>query len=165
VTRDAEASEEPPLDLGTGFPVVVLGIGSSLRGDDAAGLAVAEALGRRRLPGVHALSGGTAPENLTGEIRQLAPARVILVDAADFGGAPGALRQIAPQEAEAGLGTHSLPLAVLAGYLAAEIGCRVFLLGIQPRSLAFGEGLSPEVRDGVAAVVRRLASALASHRS
>ena len=51
-------------------PVVVLGVGSEMRSDDAAGLHVAAAVSRARLPGVHAWETGPAPENFTAEIRR-----------------------------------------------------------------------------------------------
>jgi len=41
---------------------------------------------------------------------------------------------------------------MLAGYLSAETGAAVHVLGIEPGDLAFGEGLSPAVAAAVAGV-------------
>jgi hydrogenase 3 maturation protease len=126
--------------------VVLLGVGSELRSDDAVGLHVARAAAREPIPGVHSISAGPAPENCTAEIRQLMPSHVIILDAAAMDAAAGTIRLIDPAQAGgAAFATHGLPLGVLAGYLAAEIGCKVLLVGIQPQSLDFGESLTPAV--------------------
>ena len=131
-------------------PVVVLGVGSELRCDDAAGLHVAAALSRAALPHVHPFEAGPAPENLTAEIRRLRPATVIIVDCANMAELPGTLRLIAPHEiGGVSFGTHGLPLSVLADYLHQEVGCSVFILGIQPATVGVGETLSAPVQEAV----------------
>jgi len=140
-----------------GRPVVILGVGSELRSDDAAGVRVAEEMGRTPLPGVHALDGGSAPENCTAEIRQLAPSHLIIVDSAHMQESPGVIRLIESSDISgASFGTHSLPLSVLAGFLQNEVGCRVSVIGIQPASIEFGETMSPQV----SAAVQETAGAL-----
>ena len=133
-----------------GRPVVVLGVGSELRSDDAAGVRVAAELARASLPGVRTVDGGTAPENCTAELRQLDPLHLIIVDSAHMQESPGAVRLI--ESADIGgssFGTHSLPLSVLADYVRREIGCRVTVIGIQPSSIEFGEEMSAEVSAAV----------------
>jgi hydrogenase 3 maturation protease len=130
--------------------VVVLGVGSELLSDDAAGVRVAAAIGRKPLPGVTAMDGGSAPENCTAELRQISPSHLIIVDCAQMGEAPGTVRIIdAADIGGVSFGTHALPLSVLADYVAREIGCRVTVIGIQPLTIEFGEGLSPEVSAAV----------------
>ena len=53
--------------------IVVLGVGSELRGDDIAGILAAENLKGKTSDKLQVLIGGTAPENLTGEIKKLKP--------------------------------------------------------------------------------------------
>jgi hydrogenase 3 maturation protease len=141
--------------------VVLLGVGSELRGDDAAGVRVAERMADLALPGVWALSAGPAPENLTGEVRRISPSHLIIVDAADMGEAPGTIRVVGLQEISGmSFGTHALPLSVLAGYLANETGCMITVMGIQPLSLEFDAGLSPEVGRAVDEAVQALCQCL-----
>ena len=141
--------------------VVVLGVGSELRSDDAAGVRVCRALARAKLPGVHTIDGGSAPENCTAAIRHLAPSHLIIVDAADLTRAPGTIRVMACEEiGSAGFGTHALPLSVLACYLQKEVGCRVTVIGIQPKSLEFGLTISPKVSAAVAETVHALRECL-----
>ena len=66
--------------------IAVLAVGSSLRGDDAAGLLTARRLQKLRWPkrpSVKVLLGETAPENLTGEIRAYQPTHLVVIDAID----------------------------------------------------------------------------------
>ncbi len=141
--------------------VVLLGVGSTIRGDDAAGVRIARRLGSLHLPGVWALEGGTAPENLTGKIRELSPSHLIIADSADMGEEPGTILLLNPDEiAGISFGTHALSLGVLAGYLRQEAGCEVTIMGIQPRSLDFGAEVSTEVAGVVDEAVEALAACL-----
>jgi len=84
---------------------IVLGIGNQLGGDDAAGIRLVGIL-NRRLHGakapypaqVTAIDAGTAPESYTSVIRRHRPDLLLLVDAADMGLPPGALRIIRPEK-------------------------------------------------------------------
>ncbi|MFA4905697.1 MAG: hydrogenase maturation peptidase HycI [Candidatus Margulisiibacteriota bacterium] len=128
--------------------IAVLGVGSELRGDDAAGLMVAEKLQNR--PGLGVILGGTAPENFTGEIKKLQPSHLIIVDAAEFGEKPGAVRQIDLNETGGGsFSTHSLPMKILVDYLAGYFTFKAILIGIQPKSLAYSAPVSEEVKAAV----------------
>jgi hydrogenase 3 maturation protease len=136
----------------TGGPptLVVLGVGSELRSDDAAGLHVSGALSKAALPGVHAMDAGPAPENCTAEIRRLRPRCLVIVDCALMGEEPGTLRVFKPSEiAGVSFGTHGLPLNVLADFLMNETGCTAAVLGIEPVTTEFGEALSPRVEAAV----------------
>jgi hydrogenase 3 maturation protease len=149
--------------------VVVLGVGSDLRGDDAAGVLVAarllEALGmddRRGGPEVLVLDGSTAPENLTGPIKRFEPTHVVIVDSAIMGLEPGAVEML--RAGEAGgvpFCTHALPISVTADYLVAECGAWVGVIGIQPQDVGFGVAVTPAVEAAVAEVAAVLAELLA----
>ncbi len=142
-------------------PVVVLGVGSPLRCDDAAGLHVAAALGREAFPNVTVIEAGPAPENFTSEIRRLHPAVLILVDCAQMGERPGSVRMIdAGEISSVSFGTHGLPLSVLADYVHTEVGCSVVVLGIEPQSIEPGEALSAAASRGVQEAVSLLREAL-----
>ena len=139
----------------------MVGVGSSLRGDDAAGLRVATRLSawaaRTGTDRLAAFAGGAAPENLTGEISRYRPDCVVLVDAAHLGRAPGEVALVAPERV-GGLAcsTHRLPLPILLDYLRATTGCRTVVVGIQ---LGHEDVLAP-LTPAVARGVRRLVAAL-----
>jgi hypothetical protein len=89
--------------------VVLLGVGSDLRGDDAAGMMAAERLSHT--PKLNVLLGGTAPENLTGEIKKLKPSHLLIVDAAEMKAEAGTIRLLTPEEIGGfSFSTHALPL-------------------------------------------------------
>ncbi len=135
----------PPEAKAGATRVVLLGVGSDLRSDDGVGVAVADRVSHLGLAGIVTINGGTAPENATADVRKAAPTHLLIVDSADMGETPGTIRLIAPDEIGGiSFGTHSLPLSVLAGYLSTETGCSVIVMGIQPRSIEFGEALSAE---------------------
>ncbi len=143
--------------------VAVLGVGSSLRGDDAVGLLAAEQVqflgkAQHRRGRLAVFLGETAPENLTGPIKSFRPTHLIVVDAADMGQTPGHIQAIDPMRvADVGsCSTHSLPLSVLTGYLRDELACRVLIIAIQPGSCGFGQSPCPAVVSAARRVARHI---------
>lgn len=145
--------------------LVILGAGSSLMADDAAGDMISDALLSRfgdAPERFRIFSGGTAPECFTGVIKAFRPDHVLLIDAADFHGRPGELAAIDPSVvAGVSFSTHMLPLKVLLEYLEKEIGCRTTILGIQPACLDFAGEMTAEVRETVDEVTKALGELLA----
>ena len=136
--------------------VAVLGCGSPLRGDDAAGSLVAIRLGD--LTGqARAFYGDVAPENLTGEIKRFHPELLLVIDIVDAGLAVGELAVI-PLEKISGVSfsTHKLPLPIMLDYLEQEIACRIVVLGIQATNLEFMSEMTPEVSQTVDALAAEL---------
>lgn len=133
--------------------VALVGVGHSLRGDDAAGLAVAQRIQSSAGERLLVIEGGPAPENVTGTLRRFKPDLVLLVDAADMDAPPGAVRWLSADDVE-GLSatTHTMPLSILAHYLEQELKCRVYFIGIQPGQNGIGQPLSEAVERAVEAI-------------
>src|SRR5512146_590776 len=78
--------------------VAIVGIGNSLRSDDAAGILITRTLAQQECAAdkdrVLIVEAGHAPENHTAELRVFAPDVILLVDAADMGKEPGAVEWI-----------------------------------------------------------------------
>jgi hydrogenase maturation protease len=157
--------------------LAVIGVGNADKGDDAAGVLCAQALQRRA--GTRAASRLTvilaynAPENFTGDVRKFGATHVLIVDAAAGGFSPGALFLFDPAEIrDDDASTHRAPLSLLANFLEKTAGCRVLVLGIEPKSFEPGASLSPEVSAAVenaaaglaAFALRRVKSSSASRR-
>jgi hydrogenase maturation protease len=152
--------------------VVVVGVGNSLRGDDAAGLEVARRLAAE--PGdesVVVLAHEGEPVDLL-EMWDGASA-VVLVDALSTGGHPGAVHRFdasrvrAPAHVGGAASTHALGLteAVELARTLDRLPARVTLFGVEGGDFATGQGLSPEVTSALPALVaavRREARALAA---
>jgi len=131
--------------------VAVLGVGSELRGDDAAGLLVVKALAakglkKKSIAKFKVFLGATAPENLSGEIRAYKPTHIIIVDAVEAGSKPGEAFLVDLEKiSNASFCTHNLPINILVDYLQNSLKCQVLLLGIRPKKITFGSKPSLEV--------------------
>jgi len=138
--------------------IALLGVGSELRGDDAVGIMVADSLSRScRSKRFKAFLGHTAPENLTGEIRAFKPTHLVIIDAAQMGKNPGEAAFIDLDDlAGVTFSTHQLPMKILADYLTQDVGCEVFVIGVEPKQLKFGSPASKEI----VSVARQLVKAI-----
>jgi hydrogenase 3 maturation protease len=152
---------------------VILGVGNMDRGDDGAGVAAAGRLkaalrgrGRARM---RVLIGHETPENLTGEIRAFGPGLVLILDAADGARRPGAVFLVEKEKiADDGVSTHKISPAMLVCYLEESVGCRVLVLGIQPKTTVLRPGraaFSAPVERAVSEIVGILRAAVLEKKS
>ena len=137
---------------------MIIGIGNVLNGDDGAGNYVAQLVNRRLAaekdrgeePEILAIDAGTAPESFTSVIRRQRPELLVLVDAADMGLPPGAVRLVGAERLRTpSFSTHSMPLTALAEYVR-ELAGRVDIIGVQPSMMTQGQRLSSVVKEAAA---------------
>ena len=141
--------------------IVLVGIGSPIRCDDAVGLRVIELLRVKELKNILLLSVETVPESYTGTIRDFNPTHVIMIDAAHFKGKPGEGRIIPTQAiSNSSVSTHSLPLTIFADFIRKSICAKVALIGVQSVNIKLGEGLTSEVEKGAQKIAEILSSVL-----
>lgn len=120
-------------------------------------------------PSIGLFAGGTAPENLTGEILRFEPSHILLVDAADLGLKPGTVKLIDPETiGGASFSTHALPLKILADYLRQSLPCparnasrsnvgrHIIILGIQPKQSEFDSAPSREIKQAARRLAREI---------
>ena len=136
---------------------LVLTVGNEMMGDDAVGPLLARMIERVPLEYWDLLDGGNAPENYLWRIRAMNPEQALVVDAAEMGLEPGQIRLIEPGRVEDPffMTTHTLPLTYLMLSLK-EFVPKVELLGVQPRAVAFGYPVFPEVKQAVAQIYESL---------
>jgi len=142
--------------------LAVVGVGRAGRGDDGAGPALCAELEKQAgsLDGMLILDAGIAPENVGAALRRFGPDAVVLVDAAKMGEPPGAVRRLEEHNIlGCSASTHTVPLGLVARYLAESLACEVRLLGIQPAVVGFDGGLSDPVHRSVRSLARHLAAA------
>jgi len=168
----------------------VLGIGNRRKGDDAVGSlcvrllkreivqrerrADAGSAGTARLGGtkkktppieLQVLDAGETPEAATGLIRKFRPTHVLIVDAAVGGHQAGTIFVIDKDKIrQDDISTHRLPLCHLVRYLEETTGCRVILVGIEPKEVAWGEPVSAIVRAAAIDLAAYLAEAWTERR-
>lgn len=143
--------------------VAIVGVGSDMRGDDAAGVEVVRRLKRvltsRR---VMLIEGGVAPENFTSKIVRFKPSHVVFIDAADIGVEPGGVNLIEPEKIIGSAFTHRLPLSILSDYLRAKTGAKVLLVGIQPENVTFCNKISKRVDSAICKVTLAIEESLSA---
>lgn len=132
----------------------LLGIGNSFRGDDAAGIQVAQAAGGIPMESPDALELMSAWEG-AGE--------VVLVDAVRSGRPAGTIHRLdasdCPLPADLfACDSHCFGLAqgIELGRALGKLPSRVLVFGIEGKSFVCGEPLSPEVRQAVDTLVWEL---------
>jgi hydrogenase 3 maturation protease len=143
--------------------IVVLGVGNTMKGDDAAGLIAAdlleEGLAQRKADParIRVIRAYDVPENFTGQIRAYGPDLVVLVDAALGKRRAGAVFPVdVTTIAFEDLSTHKVPLSAFVRYLDEDIGAKTLILGIQPAAVAFGGPVSAAVRKAAGRVAAAL---------
>jgi hydrogenase 3 maturation protease len=143
--------------------IAVLGIGNDMRTDDGLGPFVIEGLNLEH-PDLMTENVGSVPEAFTRPLAEFGAQRVIMVDAADMG-KPAAYIDLITKERIGGItiSTHSMPLSLLMMYLEQETQAKTVLLGVQPKSIILGEGLTPEIRQVAQKVIRILRRTLQQH--
>ena len=87
-----------------------------------------------------------------------------MVDAADMMKPPGHI-ELVTKDRIGGItiSTHSMPLSFLMMYLEQETGGKTILIGIQPKSIQFGEGLTQEIQEVVDRTINTLERILKEH--
>ncbi len=156
-------------------PVVVIGVGNVLLGDDGVGVRVVEALGRSAEhdpgalpPGTRLLDGGTLGLDLLPDVEHAGA--LVLVDAVDLGHAPGTVTVVRGERLTAAGGFRALSRQGGVGELLATakllaiLPPEVVLVGVQAGAIDVGPGLSRGVVAALPAAVeavRRTAHAVA----
>jgi hydrogenase 3 maturation protease len=125
--------------------VVILGIGNALRSDDGAGSCLAESL-KAKVP-YTVYDAGPTPENYLGKVIKDKPDNIVIIDAADFGGKPGEYREIEGEDLETAnlFSTHNASITLTINYLQTHLKADIIILMIQPKTVEFGDKISPEM--------------------
>ena len=138
--------------------LVIAGIGNPIRTDDYVGLKIVEDL-KGKLPAtVLLLEAETVPESYLLDIEEFHPSHVLLIDAAFSGLTPGEASLVDAEKIgdSSAVTTHLLSLRVFCEYVKQATGAKIAALLIEPKSMEFGEGLTPEVQDAVVRLTKVL---------
>ena len=140
----------------------VITLGNELMGDDGAGPAVKNALGKAKLSkGVVLLDGGTGGLGVLHLM--LDYDRVIIVDCCDFGGKAGDVKVFKPDDVtnlreKTKFSLHSLDMFGLIefGKQIGNVPHDIWIVGVQPKKVGMGEGLSAPVRNAIPKAVKAI---------
>ena len=136
---------------------MILGVGNLLLRDEGVGVHVARSLLEMALPeGVKVLDGGTSPDlpYLVEEAE-----KVVVVDAVQAGGEPGAIYRLTPEDvaarSETLISAHQMSLLENLRAMSLESGPReVVIIGVEPKEISWGLELSPELKEKLPQIVQ-----------
>ncbi|MDO8661870.1 MAG: hydrogenase maturation protease [Candidatus Omnitrophota bacterium] len=126
--------------------VVILGIGNTLRSDDGVGSILVTRI-QGKVPYI-VYDGSLSPENYLGKIIKDKPDIILLIDAVDFSGQAGEFRVFEGEDIQTVnfFSTHDASISLAISYLKNSLkAVDIMILAIQPKILAFGDQLSPEI--------------------
>ena len=131
------ASDLEKLLSQTGKKILFAGIGNVLRSDDGTGVYISRRIKNRR--NILSLTVEVSIENYIGKINSLNPDILILIDCVDMGLPPGSFKLLRVDEVkDYTFNTHNISLKRVTEFFTAQ----VYILGIQPESIGFGEKIS-----------------------
>jgi len=145
---------------------VVLGVGNELMRDEGVGVIAARALASEQLGGdVEVVEGGTGGLDLIFELE--GHGRAIIIDAVDMGAEPGTVRSFTLDDVDIDTAAPIASLHQIGLADVLEIGSlmgpmpEVHIVGVQPREVLPGRGLTQEVGQAVAVVIEEVRRLLA----
>ena len=120
-----------------------------MRNDDGAGSILTNRI--KDKVSMTVIDAGPSPENYLEKIIKEAPDTIIILDAVDFGGSPGEIKILEVKDVKTSnlFSTHNTSISLVINYLQSNLTADIIILVIQPKSIAFGDKLTKEVRDSV----------------
>jgi hydrogenase 3 maturation protease len=128
--------------------LVIVGVGNPIREDDNVGLTILQGLQGKLSGEVLLLECEMVPEGYLLDIEEFKPSHVMLVDSAVLGREPGDadLVKVTEVTAFSAVSSHMLPLRLFCEYVEKSTGAKIRLLLVEPKSMGFGESLTPELQ-------------------
>ena len=123
--------------LNVGKKILFVGIGNLLKKDDGVGVYISSGLINRR--NIEALTVEVSLENYIGKINRIDPDILVLIDCVEMGSVPGTSKLISVSQLhDLTFNTHNISLKRISEFFKMP----VYLLGIQPKKIDFGENIS-----------------------
>ena len=128
-----------------------MGVGNTLRGDDGFGPALIARL--KGMVKAVCLGAGSAPENFTDKIVKEKPDTILIVDALHLGLPPGEYEILKKDDiVDCGFSTHDISPRMFIEYLENQTKASIYMLGVQPKNLSFGQEISDSVKNTLAEI-------------
>jgi len=127
---------------------LIVGIGNTLKGDDAVGPLICQQLTGKT--SANLIDVGTVPENFIQPIIKKAPQNLLIIDAIDFSAPPGTTKIFKPKQLnKTAFSTHTLSPLLLLDVVCRSIKVDVYFIGIQPAQTKLGQSQSPHVTHAI----------------
>jgi hydrogenase 3 maturation protease len=122
--------------------ILFVGIGNLLKKDDGVGVYISS--GIRKKPNIEVLTVEVSLENYIGKINNLNPDILVLIDCVEMGSVPGTYKLMSISNTDdLTFNTHNISLKRVSDFFSMP----VYLLGVQPEKIDFGENLSYLVKE------------------
>jgi len=133
--------------------LLFVGVGNVLKSDDGIGVRISRQIKNR--PNIFALTVEVSIENYIGKINSMHPGALVIIDCMDLGASPGTCRLIAIEDLQdLTFNTHNISLGRLNDFFPYP----TFVLGIQPKTIEFGEKLTADVLNTAQSIIRQINS-------
>jgi len=135
---------------------LILTIGNTLKGDDAAGPIIAEKL-KPEMPD-NIIDAGTTPENYIQPIINKNPKVLLIIDAINFEAPPGSIKLFPPEKIKSmAVSTHAPSPQLFLDVIKSSISPQIHFLAIQPEQTKLGQPVSNPVQQAICSVVKIIA--------
>jgi hydrogenase 3 maturation protease len=129
--------------------ILFVGVGNLLKSDDGVGVYITGKIENRG--SYTSLNAEVSIENYIGKINTLNPDILIIIDCVEMKSLPGTCRIFSPEQtADLTFNTHNISLNKLSDFFMMP----VFILGIQPEKVDFGENISYLVKEIADRIIR-----------
>jgi len=134
-----------------GKKILFVGIGNLLKMDDRIGVYISRHIRNTEI--ITSLTVETSIENYIGKINSLNPDILVLIDCVDLKSVPGTFKLLdISQIRDLTFNTHNISLKRLSDFFLMP----VYILGIQPEKIDFGENISYLVKKIADKLIKRL---------
>lgn len=122
--------------------ILFVGIGNLLKKDDGVGVYISS--GIRKKQNIESLTVEVSLENYIGKINIIDPDILVLIDCVEMGSVPGTSKLMSVSKInDLTFNTHNISLKRISEFFSMP----VYLLGIQPEKIDFGENISYLVKE------------------
>ncbi len=131
--------------------ILFVGIGNLLKMDDGVGVYISRKIKNKGT--ISSLTVEASIENYIGKINSLNPDLLVLIDCLDMKSTPGTFKLLAvSQIQDLTFNTHNISLRRLSEFFSMP----VFILGIQPEKIEFGENISYLVKNVADKIIKQI---------
>jgi hydrogenase 3 maturation protease len=124
---------------------IIVGIGNTLKGDDAVGPFICEQLRQAKIS-AQIIDAGTVPENYIQPIIKKSPQNLLIIDAIDFGAEPGTIKMFEAEQLDSlAISTHTLSPRLFIDMIRQSVELEVYCIGVQPAQTKLAQPVSPHV--------------------
>ena len=133
----------------------VISVGNPLKADDNVGNLILDKIkDSYKNQGYYFFKGGMNPENFIEPLKKINPDEIFFIDVAIFEGEVGDVKIFKLEDIiDMNISTHYFPISIFKKYFPKA---RLVLIGIKPKVINFGQGLSPELKTRLPKIIEKV---------